>query len=107
MNWIGVMKCIMHTVKIWNFHADLRRQGIKHLFFNTYSYFNPWEVATLDWHDCYLDPYSESGTYYNWCLEKGFKTVSKNSYHYGADAHAAWAEYLYAQIVQMYLTQKS
>ena len=56
---------ILAHSKIHQFHKDLDRQGVKHLFFNTYSYFNPWEVNTLDWHNCYLDPYNKSGTYYN------------------------------------------
>ena len=93
--------------KIYQFHTDLHRRGIKHLFFNTYSYFDTRVVDPLDWHNCYIDPYTETGTYYNWCMAQGFKTVNEHSYHFGADAHRAWANHLYAQIVQMYLTSKS
>ena len=93
--------------KIHHFHLDLQRKGLKHLFFNTYSYFDHNILtAQYDWHGCYLEPYNAQGTYYEWCRSQGFKTVSKNSYHFGADAHAAWAEHLYTQIVQMCLTQK-
>lgn len=93
--------------KIHQFHLDLKRRNIRHLFFNTYSYFDAEQLGqTYTWGDCYLEPYNPQGTYYEWCLAQGFKTVSKNSYHFGADAHRAWAEHLYTQIVQLCLTQK-
>ena len=93
--------------KVHQFHLDLKRQGIRHLFFNTYSYFDANQLGqTYTWDNSYLEPYNPRGTYYEWCIDKGFAPVSKNSYHFGADAHRAWAEHLYAQIVQMCLTQK-
>mgnify|MGYP003348292675 CR=1 FL=1 len=63
-------------------------------------------IEEHDWDGCYIDPYNRSGTYYEWCLANGFKTVNPNSYHFGADAHAAWGEHLYQTIVQKYLTDK-
>jgi len=93
--------------KIHQFHLDLKRKGIRHLFFNTYSYFDTAQLGlTYTWDDSYLNPYDPKGTYYEWCLSEGFQPVSKNSYHFGVDAHRAWADYLYNQIVQMCLTQK-
>jgi hypothetical protein len=90
---------------IHQLHLMLNVRKIPHVFFNTYSHFDPQVVYTnKEWDGCYLNPYSKEGTYYAWCLTKGFKPVSKNSYHFGADAHAAWAEYLYSQIVNMMLT---
>lgn len=78
--------------KIWEWHQKLLSKQIPHLFFNTYSYFD--KVSEYDWDDCYLTPYSKEETYYFWLHEKGYRTVSPNSYHYGADAHQAWANFL-------------
>lgn len=96
--------------RIWKLHEDLNIKKIPHLFFNTYSDFSHIKnlgylgAEEFNWGDGYIDPYSANGTYYNWCLANGFKTVNTNSYHFGADAHCAWAEYLYQTIVQKALT---
>jgi hypothetical protein len=89
-----------HT-KIWDYHIKLERMGIPHLFFNTYSYFG--HIASnnlerLDWQDAYIDPYNEKQTYYYWAKDNGIDTVSPNSYHFGVDAHTAWADRLYQYI---------
>ena len=105
LDWSNEMR--MAHSKVHQFHLDLKRKGIRHLVFNTYSYFDAAHLGqTYTWDNCYLEPYNPKGTYYEWCIDKGFEPVSKNSYHFGADAHAAWAEHLYTQIVQMCLTQK-
>jgi hypothetical protein len=96
--------------RIWALHNGLQQREIPHVFFNTYSDFA--DIKNLgylgaeeyDWDGCYIDPYNGSGTYYNWCLARGFKTVNPNSYHFGVDAHVAWSEYLYQTIVQKTLT---
>jgi hypothetical protein len=105
LDWANEMR--MAHSKVHQFHLNLKRQGIRHLFFNTYSYFDADQLGqTYTWDNSYLEPYNPRGTYYEWCIDKGFAPVSKNSYHFGADAHQAWAEHLYAQIVQLCLTQK-
>lgn len=78
--------------KIWEWHQKLLSKQIPHLFFNTYSYFD--KVPRYDWDDCYLTPYSKEETYYFWLYENGYRTVSPSSYHYGVDAHQAWANFL-------------
>jgi hypothetical protein len=88
--------------KIWALHIDLQKQNINHLFFNC---FEPlYNVPEPNWDSCYLEPYAQNLTYYNWLKEKGFKTVNPESYHFGADAHYAWAEFLYQTLVQKNLT---
>jgi hypothetical protein len=105
IDWANEMR--HNHSKIHQFHLDLKRKGIRHLFFNTYSHFDTAHTGpTYNWDDCYLDPYDPAGTYYEWCLANGFKTVTADSYHFGADAHRSWAEHLYNQIVQMCLTAK-
>lgn len=105
--------------RIWQFHQQLELQNIPHIFFNTYSDFagiRSRQITTdsttvipneHDWGLSYVDPYDRNMTYYNWCIQKGFKTVNHNSYHYGADAHRAWAEFLMQYYVQNLLTRKS
>lgn len=97
--------------RIWQLHKDLNSKNIPHLFFNTYSDFG--HIKNLgylgteeqDWEGSYIDPYTRLGTYYEWCLANGFKTVNPTSYHFGADAHSAWATHLYQNFVQKALTQ--
>lgn len=104
--------------KIYKFHRQLKELKISHLFFNTYSDFSSIRqrqiltgVRTLvpeehDWEGCYIDPYDSKLTYYNWCLDRGFKTARPNSFHFKEDAHIAWADFLYKHYVQLILTHK-
>ena len=92
VNWAQETRSA-HT-KIYQFHMDLNRLGFRHLFFNTYNHFNQEFTNSQDWHNCYVDPYDPEMTFYRWCINNGFKTVNPGSYHFGADAHLAWAEFL-------------
>ena len=89
--------------KIWLLHQDLQAKNINHLFFNCFEPLRGMPKA--EWNGCYLEPYNTEYTYYNWCINKGFKTVRPDSYHFGVDAHCAWAEFLYQHLVQKNLTQ--
>jgi hypothetical protein len=87
--------------RIWDYHQKLNSLGIKHLFFNTYSYFGHVKLNSLpryNWGNNYINPYDENSTYFHWLRDNGYKTVSEHSYHYGKDAHAAWANYLIPHI---------
>ena len=76
--------------KIWQLHQDLA--DIPHLFFNCFSSFS--YPDQRDWGDSYVEPYDLNYTYYHWLAQQGYKTVNPNSFHYKADAHRAWAEFL-------------
>jgi len=76
--------------KIYEFHNQLNDLGIKHLFFNTYNDFSG--VESKNWTGHYIDPYNPKSTYWQWLTDNGYK--SKPSYHFGADAHRKWAEFL-------------
>jgi len=95
---------------IYQFHKTLNKFNIPHLFFNTYSDFSHiqhlkhLQVEEYNWDNSYIGPYDPDYTYYNWLKAKGFKTATPTSYHYKADAHAAWAEFLYQHYVQKLLT---
>jgi hypothetical protein len=83
--------------KIWEFHNYLNERGIKHLFFNCYVYFHYikwWNLPRYDWGNSFIDPYEQSSSYYFWLQNKGFKPSNPAYYHYGPDAHVAWADFL-------------
>lgn len=88
--------------KIFELHQDLDKKGINHLFFNCFEPFS--NLPEFDWGASYLEPYNSEYTYYNWLKAKGFKTVNPESYHFGPDAHRAWAEFLYQNLVLKHLT---
>lgn len=75
------------------FHNFLLNEKIKHLFFNCYSYFQHIEEK-YDWNDCYIDPYTERAGYYFWLEDRGYRPSNPKYYHYGSDAHRAWANFL-------------
>jgi hypothetical protein len=90
--------------KIFEFHLELENQNIKHLFFSTAGKAFDVNYCTPQvWSDNYLEPYNNEHTYFNWLKNNGYKTV-RNSYHFGPDAHTAWAEFLYQNYVQKLLT---
>jgi hypothetical protein len=91
------------TNKIWILHDLLQQKNINHVFFNTFEPLSG--MSEAEWDGCYIEPYNPDFTYYNWLRAKGFKTVRPDSYHFGPDAHCAWAEFLYQTIVQKNLTQ--
>lgn len=82
---------------ISNFHHELQEQNIKHLFFNTYSDFH--NQPMIDWNDCYLEPYDPDMTYWQWLTNNGFK--SNQYYHFKADAHEKWAEFLLPYLTRL------
>lgn len=87
-----------HTM-IWNFHQELTDMKIPHLFFNADR-----GLATVqdqkDWSGCYIDPYTNAGSYTGQLKSNGFDTVSVDSEYFGRDAHAFWHRFLLKHIVQ-------
>lgn len=78
---------------IYAFHLELEQLNIPHIFFNTFHAFNHSFIDQVDWNDSYIGPYDHNLTYYHWLEAQGYIPVN-NSYHYGPDAHTAWANYL-------------
>lgn len=86
--------------EIWRFHLDLQSQGIAHVFFNGNSHFG--DIVPADqyqWDCCYIDPYDPNMTYDQWLKSHGHHTVSPNSWHFDATAHAAWSRFMLQYIV--------
>lgn len=82
---------------IFLFHRQLNELNIPHLFFNSYCYFNT--PNKVDWQNNYIDPYNPDMTYYNFLTKNGYK--SKPSYHFGADGHAKWADFLLPYLTKL------
>jgi len=104
--------------RIYQLHQELNERAIPHVFFNCYSDFGaikrnqittynvppPNHVDCYEWGNTYVGPYEQSMAYYYWLQNSGFKTVNTTSYHYGADAHRSWADFLYQNYVKKVLT---
>ena len=83
--------------EIWALHKELA--DIPHLFFNSYLALE--STTQYDWSDNYLHPYDKNYTYYHWLSNQGYKTVHSESYHYGPNAHIAWANYLIPYLTKL------
>jgi hypothetical protein len=96
--------------RIATLHTALEDASIPHLFFNAFQSFNNIKnlkhlgAEPIDWNGCYIGPYDEDLTYYNWLKARGFQTANEHSYHFRADAHRAWADFLLQNYVQKLLT---
>jgi len=93
--------------RIYQLHLDLETAGIRHVFFNCFSDFaniasgqittdnsdNPNRSGLHEWNHSYIGPYDKQLTYYQWLTNQGFQATKH--YHFLAEAHRAWADYLY------------
>ena len=82
-------KILEAHIKIFNFHLYLKALNITHLFFNGNNTFGN-VVERFNWEECYIEPYDSS---FDQKLCDQF-TKRNNGYHYAADAHKYWADYL-------------
>ena len=83
--------------KIYDFHSELVKRGIPHLFFNCmYNFFNVSDNEKLNWNLQYLHPYDNNYSYYWYLTQQGY--TADNWYHFGADGHQAWADFLISYI---------
>jgi hypothetical protein len=78
---------------IWQFHNELKAQGIRHIMFNGNNHFEGIDQQ-LDWGASYIGPYDHTKTYDFVLRQQGFATVNPESWHFGEDAHCFWGEYL-------------
>lgn len=78
---------------IWNLHQIINQLGIRHLFFNSWNTFNKIPIQDrLDWKQNYLNPYDENYSFANILKTNGF--LHTQNYHFGADGHRFWSNYL-------------
>jgi hypothetical protein len=92
---------------IVSFHVFLKSLNVPHVFFNTFNDFSTLrpESPYADLISHYVEPYDPNHTFHNWCRSQGFRPVNAQSYHFGPDAHAAWADYVYKFLIQSILTR--
>jgi hypothetical protein len=79
--------------KLFNFHQWLTRHNLPHLFFNTVQ---SCQIQNLEPNVWFLNPNDINYAFIHWAKNAGFTPDKWN--HYGADAHAAWAELLLPHI---------
>jgi hypothetical protein len=80
--------------KIWEMHLYLKDLGIRHLSFSAHSTFSDIYENRQNWGLNYIGPYSREKSYNAVLINNGFGYVNPQSYHFGADAHCFWADYL-------------
>jgi hypothetical protein len=86
--------------EVWAFHNELNQLGVRHVFFNADMAFGDiGPVQRHDWGINYIGPYDKSMLYSQWLKNNGFETVSPKSYHFGKEAHAAWANFVLQYII--------
>jgi hypothetical protein len=79
--------------EIWQFHNELMDQKIRHVFFNGNNHFFGLPDQRT-WNHAYMNPYDSHGTYDSVLRENGYKTVNNHSWHFGAEAHCFWANFV-------------
>ena len=88
---------------IWNFHCELK--DIPHVFFNGNNHFAS-ILDRRDWGTSYIGPYDPALTFDFVLKNQGFSTVNPQSWHFGADAHCFWGNYLLQYCIEHNLVQQ-
>lgn len=78
--------------EIWQFHQELKLNKVRHVMFNGNNHFGG--LPPRDWGINYIGPYDPAQTYDSVLRSCGFTTVRPESWHFGADAHCFWGNYL-------------
>jgi hypothetical protein len=93
--------------KIWQFHLWLKQLGVPHLMYNAWSNFSDPYNERRDWGPSYLGPYSSDLTYNSVLKNNGFEWASPRGYHFRADGHCFWADYLLQYITENKILESS
>jgi hypothetical protein len=83
---------------IWEFHNELKQQGVRHIFFNGNNDFST-ITDQQDWGKSYIGPYDPKMTYDALIRAQGIDTVAPNSWHFGRDGHSAFHRYILQYII--------
>jgi hypothetical protein len=83
---------------IWEFHNELKDQGIKHIFFNGNNDFRPLKER-YDWGNSYIGPYDPTQTFNYLIQDQGIQTVSPKSWHFGKDGHSYFHRFMLQYII--------
>jgi len=83
--------------RIYLFHLELNKKNIRHLFFNCmYGFLTTNDM--YDWTNAYVEPYDKDHSFYQYLKNKGL--CPDEWYHYEADGHKVWAEFLINYITE-------
>jgi hypothetical protein len=85
--------------KIWQFHKELKKQKIPHIFFNGNNDFSS-ITKRYKWGASYIDPYNSTMTYDSIIRSKGIDTVMPGSWHFGRDGHSAFHRYILDYLIK-------
>jgi hypothetical protein len=83
---------------IWEFHNELKQQGVRHIFFNGNNDFST-ITDQQDWGKSYIGPYDPKMTYDALIRAQGIDTVAPNSWHFGKDGHSFFNRFMLQYIV--------
>lgn len=86
-----------HT-DIWEFHQELDRKGILHIFFNGNNDFSKIDEQK-DWGVNYMGPYEPNQTYDAVIRSAGIDTVMPNSWHFDREGHGVWMRHMINYII--------
>lgn len=78
--------------EIWQLHLELQQSSIPHVFFNGNNHFLGQQPH--DWQHNFIGPYDPNSTYDSVLRQNGYKPVNSHSWHFGADAHCFWADFV-------------
>jgi hypothetical protein len=84
--------------EIWQFHQELAKQNIRHIFFNGNNDFSK-ITNQLDWGKNYIGPYDPKLTYDAVIRSQGIDTVMPGSWHFGKDGHSAFHRFMLNYII--------
>ena len=85
--------------KIWMFHQELKKQKIKHIFFNGNNDFSA-VTKHKNWGVNYIGPYDPTQTYNAIIRSNGIDTVMPDSWHFGRDGHSAFHRFILDYIIK-------
>ena len=83
---------------IWKFHQELKKQNIRHLFFNGNGRFDTTDQK--QWGTDYIGPYDASLSYSSVVQAQGIDTVMPNTDYFGRDGHSAFFRFVLNYIIQ-------
>jgi hypothetical protein len=87
-----------HT-DIWQFHKELEKQKIRHIFFNGNNDFSSIKKQ-FNWGKSYVGPYDPDQTYHAIIRSKSIETVMPDSWHFGADGHSVFHRFILDYIIK-------
>lgn len=85
--------------EIWQFHKDLKKQKIRHIFFNGNNDFSS-ITDRKEWGTNYIGPYDTALTYDSIIRSQGIDTVMPGSWHFGRDGHSEFHRYMLNYIIK-------